>query len=81
VTLQSQPGACLSPGEQPTARQRLEEQQRYVESLRHEIQAEQRKAERELEREQAHLLQQHRDSMSSLHFHKKTLSLMRNSQL
>ncbi|TNN56523.1 StAR-related lipid transfer protein 9 [Liparis tanakae] len=61
VTLQSQPGACLSPGEQPTARQRLEEQQRYVESLRHEIQAEQRKAERELEREQAHLLQQHSD--------------------
>uniref|UniRef100_A0A8C2XMM0 START domain-containing protein n=1 Tax=Cyclopterus lumpus TaxID=8103 RepID=A0A8C2XMM0_CYCLU len=59
VKLQGQPGACLSPSDQPTARQRLEEQQRYVESLRQEIQAEQRKAERELEREQAHLQQQH----------------------
>ncbi|XP_070776842.1 uncharacterized protein stard9 [Enoplosus armatus] len=59
VKLQGQLGACLCPSEEPTARQRVEVQQRYVESLRQEIQAEQRKAERELEREQAHLRQQH----------------------
>lgn len=40
----------------------MEVQQRYVESLREEIQAEQRWAERELEREQAHLRQQHSES-------------------
>ncbi|XP_071354232.1 uncharacterized protein stard9 isoform X2 [Trachinotus anak] len=57
--LQGQLGACLSPSEESTARQRVEEQQRYVESLRQEIQAAQRRAERELEREQAHLRQQH----------------------
>ncbi|XP_031703688.1 uncharacterized protein stard9 isoform X4 [Anarrhichthys ocellatus] len=39
----------------------MEEQQRFVESLRQEIQPEQRRAERELEREQAHLRQQHRE--------------------
>ncbi|XP_077945787.1 uncharacterized protein stard9 isoform X2 [Gasterosteus aculeatus] len=59
VKLPDQLGAGVSPTEEPTARQRVEEQQRYVESLRHEIQAEQRRAERELEREQAHLRQQH----------------------
>ncbi|XP_037342358.2 uncharacterized protein stard9 [Pungitius pungitius] len=59
VKLPDQLGAGASPTEEPTARQRVEEQQRYVESLRHEIQAEQRRAERELEREQAHLQQQH----------------------
>ncbi|XP_070698533.1 uncharacterized protein stard9 [Pempheris klunzingeri] len=59
VELQGQLGACLSPGEEPTARQCVEEQHCYVESLRQEIQAEQRRAERELEREQAHLRQQH----------------------
>ncbi|XP_028250655.1 stAR-related lipid transfer protein 9 [Parambassis ranga] len=57
--LPGQLGACLSPSEEPTARQRVEEQKRYVESLRQEIHAEQRRAERELEREQAHLRQQH----------------------
>ncbi|XP_074515927.1 uncharacterized protein stard9 isoform X2 [Sebastes fasciatus] len=59
VKLPGQLGACLSPSEELTARQRMEEQQRYVESLRQEIQAEQRRSERELEREQAHLRQQH----------------------
>ncbi|KAA8581954.1 hypothetical protein FQN60_008694, partial [Etheostoma spectabile] len=59
VKLQGQLGACLSPSAEPTARQRMEEQQHYVESLRQEIQAEQKRAERELEREQAHLRQQH----------------------
>lgn len=62
VKLQGQLGACLSPSEEPTARQRVEVQQRYVESLRQEIQAEQRRTERELEREQAHLRQQHSES-------------------
>ncbi|XP_026194981.1 stAR-related lipid transfer protein 9 isoform X2 [Anabas testudineus] len=57
--LQGQLGACLSPSEKPTVRQRVEEQQRYVEALRQDIQAAQREAERELEREQVHLRQQH----------------------
>ncbi|XP_060918336.1 stAR-related lipid transfer protein 9 [Labrus mixtus] len=59
VKLQGQLGDCLSPSEESTARQRVEAQQRYVESLRQEIHAEQRRAERELEREQDHLQQQH----------------------
>ncbi|XP_023127727.2 stAR-related lipid transfer protein 9 [Amphiprion ocellaris] len=59
VKLPQQQGACLTPSEEPSARQRVEEQKRYVESLRQEIQAEQRRVERELEREQAHLRQQH----------------------
>ncbi|XP_047197507.1 stAR-related lipid transfer protein 9 isoform X2 [Hippoglossus stenolepis] len=57
--LEEQLGACLSGSEEPTVRQRVEEQQRYVESLREEIQAAQRRAEEGLEREQAHLRQQH----------------------
>lgn len=43
-------------------RQRVEEQQRIVEGLQQEIQAAHRQAERELEREQAHLRQQHAES-------------------
>ncbi|KAG9268523.1 stAR-related lipid transfer protein 9 [Astyanax mexicanus] len=46
----------LSDGSAP--RQRLEEQQHYVECLQEEIQVEQRRAEKELEIEQAHLRQQ-----------------------
>ncbi|XP_034531253.1 stAR-related lipid transfer protein 9 isoform X2 [Notolabrus celidotus] len=61
IKLQGQLGDCLSPSEEPTARQRVEEQQCYVESLRQEIHAEQRQAERELEREQTHLRQQHNE--------------------
>ncbi|XP_028994325.1 stAR-related lipid transfer protein 9 isoform X2 [Betta splendens] len=57
--LQEQLGACLSPGEELTARQRVEEQQLYVEGLRQQIKAAQKEAERELEREQARLRQQH----------------------
>lgn len=60
--LSQQVGACFSPSEETSARQRVEEQKRYVENLRQEIQAEQRRAERELEREQAHLQQQHTES-------------------
>ncbi|XP_072220792.1 uncharacterized protein stard9 [Leuresthes tenuis] len=59
LKLPQQPGDCLSPTEEPAVRQRVEEQKRYVESLRQEIQAEQRRTERELEREQAYLQQQH----------------------
>lgn len=46
-------------------RQRVDEQKRLVESLRQDIQAEQRRAERELERDQAHLRQQRTESMHS----------------
>ncbi|XP_061699751.1 stAR-related lipid transfer protein 9 isoform X2 [Syngnathoides biaculeatus] len=51
---------CLS-SEESTARRRVEEQQCYVEGLRQEIGSEQRRAEKELEREQACLQQQHRE--------------------
>lgn len=50
------------PGDAPPPWQRVEEQQRYVELLREEIQVEQRKAERDLEMEQAHLKQQQSES-------------------
>ena len=69
LKLQGQLGTCVSPNEDPTARQCVEEQQLYVESLRQEIQAAQRLAERELEREQAHLRQQHTESKYFLHTH------------
>ncbi|XP_066550887.1 stAR-related lipid transfer protein 9 [Amia ocellicauda] len=49
-----------SPGSLPT--RQLVEQQCYVKSLKEEIQAAQRKAERDLESEQLHLRQQHRDN-------------------
>ncbi|XP_051941419.1 stAR-related lipid transfer protein 9 [Hippocampus zosterae] len=53
------PAVCLSLGEESTARRHVEEQQRYVEGLRQQIGSEQRRTERELEREQAQLRQQH----------------------
>ncbi|KAJ0063085.1 hypothetical protein NL108_012034, partial [Boleophthalmus pectinirostris] len=56
-----QQGASASPEDEHRARQRVEEQQRLVESLRREIQSEQRQADRDLEREQAHLRLQHSD--------------------
>lgn len=68
ANLPQQVGACFSPSEEPSARQHVEEQKRFVESLRQEIQAEHRRAERELEREQAYLQQQHTESENSLHF-------------
>ncbi|XP_050989969.1 uncharacterized protein stard9 [Labeo rohita] len=53
-------GAGCHENENGTApRQRLEEQQWYIECLREEIQMEQKRAERDLEREQARLRQQH----------------------
>ncbi|XP_024124133.1 stAR-related lipid transfer protein 9 isoform X1 [Oryzias melastigma] len=51
--------AGLTLTEEAAVRRRVEEQKRFVESLREDIQAEQRWAERELERDQAHLRQQH----------------------
>lgn len=65
VKLQGQQSASLSHTEEPAILQHVEVQQCYVESLRQEIQAEQRRAEKELEREQAHLRQQHDESMYS----------------
>lgn len=56
------------PGDAPPPWRRVEEQQRYVELLREEIQAEQRKAERDLEMEQAHLKQQQSESEYSLQY-------------
>ncbi|XP_016892278.1 stAR-related lipid transfer protein 9 isoform X3 [Cynoglossus semilaevis] len=56
--LQDHLSACVTSGEEPAVRHRVEEQQFYVESLRQEIQTAQRGAERELEREQALLRQQ-----------------------
>ncbi|XP_030211975.1 uncharacterized protein stard9 isoform X2 [Gadus morhua] len=53
------PVTALSPSGGSSARQRVEEQQGYVEALRKEIQEEQRRAEGELETEQAQLTQQH----------------------
>ncbi|KAM9707994.1 uncharacterized protein stard9 [Menidia menidia] len=59
LKLPEQLGDCFSSTEEPTVRERVEEQKHFVERLRQEIQAEQRQAERELEREQAYLRQQH----------------------
>lgn len=62
VELQGQLDVPLSRAEEPSVRQDMEVQQRFVENLRQEIQLEQRRAESELEREQAHLQQQHSES-------------------
>ncbi|XP_067223991.1 stAR-related lipid transfer protein 9 isoform X1 [Chanodichthys erythropterus] len=51
--------SCHEKGNGTAPRQRLEEQQWYIECLREEIQMEQKRAERDLEREQARLRQQH----------------------
>ncbi|KAI1895204.1 hypothetical protein AGOR_G00103900 [Albula goreensis] len=55
-------------------RQWVEEQHRYVECLREEIQAEQRRAEKDLEREQAQLKQQQRDIQQWILQEKKRLA-------
>ncbi|XP_060938499.1 stAR-related lipid transfer protein 9 isoform X2 [Limanda limanda] len=72
--LQEQLGACLSGSEEPTVRQLVEEQQRYVEGLRQEIQAAQRRAEEGLEREQAHLRQQHAEIQQWIILEKQRLT-------
>ncbi|XP_017158049.1 stAR-related lipid transfer protein 9 isoform X2 [Poecilia reticulata] len=62
----------LDSTEELAVRRRVEEQERYVESLRQEIQAEQRRAEGELDREQAQLQQQYSD-MHQWILHEKLL--------
>lgn len=62
MELQGQLEAPLSHAEEPSVRQHVEVQQRFVENLGEEIQIEQRRAESELEREQARLQQQHSES-------------------
>ncbi|XP_071238834.1 stAR-related lipid transfer protein 9-like [Salvelinus alpinus] len=67
--VQGQTGDHEAEGKEPPPRQQcvedqlrcVEEQRGYVECLRQEIQTEQRQAERDLEREQAHLRQRHTD--------------------
>ncbi|XP_076835335.1 uncharacterized protein stard9 isoform X2 [Brachyhypopomus gauderio] len=64
-------------GDGPPPRQRLEEQQRYVDSLQKEIRVEQRRVERDLEREQAHLCQQRTDIQQWILEEKQHLSAIR----
>ncbi|TRY91768.1 hypothetical protein DNTS_023733 [Danionella cerebrum] len=58
-------------------RQRLEEQQWYIECLREEIQIEQKRAERDLEREQARLRQQHTEIQQWIFQEKQRLAAWR----
>lgn len=67
VGLQGELNAPLSHAEEPSLRQHVVVQQRYVENLRRQIQIEQRQAESELETEQAHLQQQHSEGEWSFH--------------
>lgn len=71
VEIQGQLDAPISPAEEPSVRQHVEVQQRYVENLRQEMQLEQRRAESELQREQAHLRQQHSESEHSFNSHRE----------
>lgn len=73
MKLQGQPSAGVSRTEEPATRHHVEVQQCYVENLRQEIQAEQRRAEKELEREQAHLQRQHGESVCPLSSARKSL--------
>ncbi|KAK3537826.1 hypothetical protein QTP70_019230 [Hemibagrus guttatus] len=57
--------------------QRLEEHQRYVECLREEILVEQRRAEKDLEREQAHLHKQHSEIQQWILQEKQRLAAIR----
>ncbi|GAA6108766.1 stAR-related lipid transfer protein 9 isoform X1 [Tachysurus ichikawai] len=57
--------------------QRLEEHQRYVECLREEILVEQRRAEKDLEREQAHLCKQHSEIQQWILQEKQRLAAIR----
>ncbi|XP_036448794.1 stAR-related lipid transfer protein 9 isoform X2 [Colossoma macropomum] len=68
-------GLDLSDG--PAYRQRLEEQQHYVECLWEKIQVEQRRAEKDLEREQAHLRQQHTEIQQWILQEKQRLAAIR----
>nr|XP_055028447.1 stAR-related lipid transfer protein 9-like isoform X2 [Misgurnus anguillicaudatus] len=59
----SRVAGCNANGNGADPRQRLEEQQWYIQCLREAIRLEQKKAERDLEREQARLQQQHTDKV------------------
>lgn len=74
--IQGQLDAPISHAEEPSVRQHVEVQQRYVENLRQEIQNEQRRAESELQREQAHLQQQHSESECSFNSYRKMFRTM-----
>ncbi|CAG13138.1 unnamed protein product, partial [Tetraodon nigroviridis] len=76
VELQGQLDVPLSRAEEPSVRQDVEVQQRFVENLRQEIQLEQRRAESELEREQAHLQQQHSEIQQWVSQEKQRLAAM-----
>ncbi|KAL6477894.1 hypothetical protein MHYP_G00137290 [Metynnis hypsauchen] len=67
----------LDLSDSPAYRQRLEEQQCYVECLWEKIQVEQRRAEKDLEREQAHLRQQHTEIQQWILQEKQRLTAIR----
>ncbi|XP_037397775.1 stAR-related lipid transfer protein 9 isoform X1 [Pygocentrus nattereri] len=67
----------LDLSDSPADRQRLEEQQRYVECLWEKIQVEQRRAEKDLEKEQAHLRQQHSEIQQWILQEKERLTAIR----
>ncbi|KAL7873316.1 hypothetical protein AOLI_G00123870 [Acnodon oligacanthus] len=71
-------GTCgLDLSDSPAYRQRLEEQQRYVECLWEKIQVEQTRAEKDLETEQAHLHQQHTEIQQWILQEKQRLTAIR----
>ncbi|KAI7804418.1 uncharacterized protein stard9 isoform X2 [Triplophysa rosa] len=74
---ESRVAGCHENGNEPTPRQRLEEQQWYIQCLREEIQLEQKRAERDLDGEQARLQQQHTDIQQWILQEKQRLAVHR----
>ncbi|XP_057715501.1 stAR-related lipid transfer protein 9 isoform X2 [Corythoichthys intestinalis] len=74
------PAVSLSPDEESSARRRVEEQQCYVEGLRQEMRSEQRRAERELEMDQAHLRHQHNEIHQWIMQEKRHLGIQTDPQ-
>ncbi|XP_077587709.1 uncharacterized protein stard9 [Stigmatopora nigra] len=74
------PAGFLSPVEESNAKRRVEEQQCYVESLRHEMRSEQRRAEKELEVDQAYLRHQHNEIQQWIVQEKRNLTIQTDSQ-
>ncbi|XP_077477543.1 uncharacterized protein stard9 isoform X1 [Stigmatopora argus] len=75
------PAGFLSPDEESNAKRRVEEQQCHVESLRHEMRSEQRRAEKELEMDQANLRHQHNEIQQWIVQEKRHLTVQTDSQL
>ncbi|XP_073725269.1 uncharacterized protein [Misgurnus anguillicaudatus] len=73
----SRVAGCNVNGNGADPRQRLEEQQWYIQCLREAIRLEQKKAERDLEREQARLQQQHTDIQKWIVQEKQRLAVQR----